>query len=306
MRSLRSARWLRLPEADPRDQRQMAASGPTRRATLSVPSSGARREGPVSMSEARLTPILAAAALPVPWAVFWPYFAGTSLLLVGLLLVLRTGWGRLRGLDWAISLAPVLVGAPMAVFGTEHFVFTSTIVRMVPRFFPWHLFWTYFTGVCIIAAGLSLVGRRYSGLAASLLGLMLFCFVVLIWVPNNLRAPGNRFGLAVILRDFSFSCGCFALALREGVPLLTRRSAVVVPALRAGIAMPLLFFGVEHFICPGFVPVIPLSQPMPAWLPAPALIAYLTGAVLLIGGVSLLFDWRARLMASLLGVFVLG
>jgi uncharacterized membrane protein len=225
---------------------------------------------------------------------------------VGLLLALRRGWGKVRGLEWAVSLAPVLVGAPMAVFGTEHFVFTSTMIRMVPRFLPWHLFWTYFTGTCLIAAGLSLVGRRYSGLAASLLGLMLFCFVMLIWVPNNLAAPGNRFGLAVILRDFSFSCGCFALALREGVPLLTRHSSSVVPALRAGIGMPLLFFGVEHFLYPGFVPVIPLSQPMPAWMPAQAVITYGTGVALLICGGSLLLDLRARLMASLLGALVLG
>jgi uncharacterized membrane protein len=134
---------------------------------------------------------------------------------------------------------------------------------------------------------------------------MLFCFVTLIWVPNNLAAPGNRFGLAVILRDFSFSCGCFALALREGAPLLTRHSSSVLPAIRVGIAMPLLFFGVEHFLFPGFVPVIPLSQPMPAWVPAQAM-AYGTGVALLIGGAALLFDWRARLVASLLGVLVLG
>jgi uncharacterized membrane protein len=257
------------------------------------------------MNDACLTPLLAAAVLPVPSSVFWPYFAGTSLLLVGLLLTLRNGWGKIHGLEWAVSLAPVLVGAPMAVFGTEHFVFTSTIITMVPRFFPWHLFWAYFTGTCLIAAGLSLVGRRCSGLAAFLLGVMLFSFVMLIWVPNNLAAPGNRFGLAVILRDFSFSCGCFALAVGLGFPLLARHSSWVVPAIRAGIAMALLFFGVEHFIFPGFVPVIPLVHPMPAWIPAPAVLAYGTGLALVVGGVSLLLDLRARLVASLLGAFVL-
>jgi putative oxidoreductase len=258
------------------------------------------------MNDACLTPILATAALPIPWSVFWPYFSGITLLLVGLFLNLRAGRGKVRGLEWAVSLAPVLVGAPIGVFGTEHFVFTSTMIEMVPSFLPWHLFWIYFTGTCLIAAALSLVARRHSGLAASLLGLMLFCFVALIWVPNNLAEPGNRFGLAVILRDFSFSCGCFALALREGAPLLTRHSSSVIPALRAGIGMPLLFFGAEHFLYPGFVPVIPLSKPMPAWMPAHAVIAYGTGVALLICGASLLLNLRPRLIGSLLGVFVLG
>lgn len=241
----------------------------------------------------------------IPSSVFWPYVSGFSLLLVGLLLVFRAGSGKVRGLEWAVSLAPVFVGAPVAAFGTEHFVFPNAVATMVPRYLPWHLFWTYFTGTCLIAAALSLVGRKHSGLAASLLGLMLFSFVMLIWVPNNLRVPGNRFGLAVILRDFSFSCGCFALALRERAPLLDRHRSQVVPAIRAGIGMALLFFGVEHFLFPGFVPVIPLSQPMPAWMPAPAVIAYGTGVALLICGASLLLDLRARLLASLLGAFIL-
>jgi uncharacterized membrane protein len=253
-----------------------------------------------------LIPILAAAGLPIPWSVFWPYFSGISLLLVGLLLALRAGWGKVQGLDWAVSLAPVLLGASVAVFGTEHFLFPTTMARMVPRYFPWHLFWVYFTGTCLIAAGLSLAGRKHSGLAAGLLGLMLLSFVLLIWVPNNLAAPGNRFGLAVILRDFSFSCGCFALAVQQGAPLLARHSSWVVPPARAGIGMSLLFFGVEHFVFPGFVPVIPLSQPMPAWMPAQAAITYGTGAALLIAGVLLLLDLRARLVASLLGALILG
>lgn len=54
------------------------------------------------------------------------------------------------------------------------------------------------------------------------------------------------------------------------------------------------------------MPVIPLSQPLPAWMPAHAVIAYGTGIAFLIGGAALVLDRRARLMASLLGALVLG
>jgi uncharacterized membrane protein YphA (DoxX/SURF4 family) len=52
--------------------------------------------------------------------------------------------------------------------------------------------------------------------------------------------------------------------------------------------------------------VIPLQQPMPAFLPAPTALTYIVGVGLIAGSLGLLLDWHARLAAALLGVLVLG
>src|SRR5271169_1555976 len=106
------------------------------------------------------------------WTTFWPYFVGTALLLVGGARILRSGVMSSPGSERFFALGPVLFAAPMGVFGTEHFAFSSAIAEMVPSWLPFHLFWTYLTGTALIAAAVSIVVKRYSGLAAALLGVM--------------------------------------------------------------------------------------------------------------------------------------
>jgi hypothetical protein len=73
--------------------------------------------------------------------------------------------------------------------------------------------------------------------------------------------------------------------------------------LRFGIAIPALVFGLEHFLHPTFVPVVPLRLPMPTWIPGRVSIGYLTGAVLLASGATLILNWQARASAAALGIF---
>src|SRR5207253_5316169 len=65
-----------------------------------------------------------------------------------------------------------------------------------------------------------------------------------------------------------------------------------------------LVFGIEHFLHPEFVPVVPLKQLMPSWIPGHSFLAYLTGAVLLGSSLCMLFRWKARIVAAWVGIFV--
>jgi hypothetical protein len=49
-------------------------------------------------------------------------------------------------------------------------------------------------------------------LAALLVGIMLFLFVLTIYVPNLINNPGDRFAITVPLRDLALSGGALALA----------------------------------------------------------------------------------------------
>jgi uncharacterized membrane protein len=250
-----------------------------------------------------VTPLLAGAVSSIAWKTFWPYVSGCALLVVGVATLVRAGAGRLRGLDRVVALGPIFLAAPIGVFGTEHFVFTDAMTALVPRWLPARVFWTYLTGTALVAGALGIVARRVSGLAAALLGLMMGSFVLLIHLPNFARFPGNRFAMAVFLRETSFCGGCIALAVAEGFGPLRARSGGVLRLARVLVGVPALVFGIEHLLHPTFAPVVPLDEPMPTWIPARAAIGVLTGVILIAAGANLIVGKWAKAWATGLGTW---
>jgi uncharacterized membrane protein len=240
----------------------------------------------------------------MPGRSFWPYFAGTVLLIIGLAQAVRNDLPQARGIDRAAVFGPLFFALPMGVFGAYHFAFSRLVATVVPSWMPGHLFWTYLVGSALIAAALSITLNKHSVLAATLLSVMLFMFVLLIHVPRLVAEPSSRFALAVLLRDLSFSGGALACAVAraEDWPKGLRNGITVL--VRYMIAVPAFFFGVEHFLHPQYVPVIPLDRLMPSGTPAQWLISYITGAVLIAASLSIGFNWKARVAATWLGIVV--
>lgn len=242
------------------------------------------------------------AALLIPGKPFWPYLAGAVIWLIGLVTI---GWAKAieaRGIDRAITFGPVFFAMPMAVFGADHFIAPRFVATLVPSWIPWHLFWVYLVGVALIASALSIVTQKHSVLAATLLSAMLFSFVLVISVPNLIASPRDRFVLAVLLRDSSFSGGALACALAQATEWPKRRLSSMTTLVRFVLGVASFVFGIEHFLHPGFVPVVPLRQHIPSWIPGRLFLAYLTGAVLLAASLCLVFRWKARLAAAWLGI----
>jgi len=258
--------------------------------------------GFVDFSDAGLAAAFAGFGLPS--GIFWLYFSGSTLLVVGLVKMLKDELPQTRGLDKIMPFGRLFLAIPLAVFGTEHLTNTADIANIVPRWLPAHEFWVYLVGIALIAAALSIIVQIQSPLAAMLLGAMLFSFVLLIHIPNIIAHPGNRFFWAVGLRDTAFSGGALAYAGSHG-----RDVPADVPALvtvgRFFVAIPALFFGVEHFLHPEFAPGVPLEKIIPVWVPGRLPWAYLAGAVLVAAGVALIVNNKARVAASCLGVMIL-
>ena len=234
---------------------------------------------------------------------FWPYLAAVALLAAGSAAIVQGRVSPAAGVEKSWRLGPLFLAVPMGVFGADHFVASKSIAQIVPAWMPWHLFWVYFVGTALIAAALSIVSHRHSALAATLLGGMLLSFVFLIHIPTVIEQP-DRFAVAILFRDLSFSAGAFALAMERAHRLSPGRARSLASLLRYALAVPTLIFGVEHYLHPGFAPVIPLKQPLPSWIPAQAPLAYITGSVLLVASACLLIDWRSRQVATWLGAFV--
>jgi uncharacterized membrane protein len=75
----------------------------------------------------------------------------------------------------------------MVVFGTEHFIYPEFVASIVPRWMPGELFWTYFCGLALIAAGAGILIRKQATLAATLLGSMIFIWVVVLHIPRSIE-----------------------------------------------------------------------------------------------------------------------
>ena len=243
-------------------------------------------------------------AFLIPAKPFWPYFAGTAVLVIGLATIVRNGSLKTRGLDRAVALGPLFLAIAMAVFGADHFVAPKIVAAMVPSWIPFHWFWVYFIGVALIAAALSLVTKQHSALAASLLSAMLFSFVLLIHTRNVVAYPHKRILYAVLLRDLSFSAGALACALAQAGESANRRFHWVNALLRYVIGVSTVVFGVEQFLFPELVPVVPLILQVPRWIPGHLFLAYLTGVVMIASGLSIAFNWKARQAATWLGIAV--
>jgi len=167
---------------------------------------------------------------------------------------------------------------------------------------PGRFFWAYIVGAALIATCLSLLADIKANLAALLVGTMLFLFVMLIYLPNLVKNPQNRFAITVPMRDLALSGGSLALAGTLGAFGRAGPVRWLVELGRWFFAAPMVFFGVEHFLHPEFAPGVPLPRLMPAWIPAHVLWAYRTGATLVICGLSILFRKQARLAATVLGI----
>jgi uncharacterized membrane protein YphA (DoxX/SURF4 family) len=258
------------------------------------------------MSGSLVNSSAAMAFVAIPSQVIWSYLAFGVVLAIGLVAIfVRGDWQKARGFDRLILLGPLFYAAPIAAFGTEHFTVTEGIASIIPAWIPWHQFWVYFVGACFIAAALSLVTGIEARLAASLLALTFFLFVVLMHAPAWAHDPRNRFELTLVLREISFSGGALALAASLSEQWRERGEHILATIARYFLAIPVLFFSFEQFLHGDHVPGIPLEPLTPQWIYGHAIWTYLAAVVYAVAGTLLLVGKKTRAAAAWLGLTVL-
>jgi len=227
--------------------------------------------------------------------------AGIVLFLVALWAA-KTDIARAHGFDKIVGLSNLCFAIPLAVFGAEHLSAATGIMLGVPSYMPWRLFIAYFVGFALLAASLSIATKiqvRWSGL---LFGSMMVLFVAMIHFPRALASPRDRFAWTIVIREMSFAGGGWILA---GKAMRGEGKNKLITVGRVLIAIAAIFYGVEHFLHPANVPGVPLEKLIPTWIPGHLLISYLTGAILLVAGVSILLARKTRMAATYLGTWIL-
>jgi len=230
--------------------------------------------------------------------------AGIVLILVALWAA-KTDIAQARGFDKIVALSNLCFAAPLAVFGALHLAAAASLMSMVPSYMPWPLFWAYFFGVALLAASLSIATKiqvRWSGL---LFGIAMFSFVAMLDIPGSLATPRDRFGWTLTLREMLFGGGGWILA---GNAMRGQGRGQVGSKLitvgRVIIGSAAIFYGVEHFLHPEGALGVPLAKLTAAWIPGRLLIGYLTGAILLVAGLSILLNKKTRMAATYLGTWI--
>src|SRR5437016_5628325 len=253
-----------------------------------------------------LVPALAFAPFGMPAMAFWIYVCASLLFIIGFIKI----FGELpqeQGVEKIMPFGRMFFAIPMAVFGSEHFTATANIAALVPRWIPAHTFWIYLVGAGFICAAVSITVLVQARLAAALVGMTMLILVLVMDLPGTLAHPHNRFFWALALRQLAFSGGAFAFAMspwstRPGQPSRPQLTKALVPIPRFFVGIPSLFYGVEHLLHPEYVPGIPLQQLTPEWIPGRIFLSYFVGVILILAGVCLLVNKKARIAGTSLGL----
>ena len=199
----------------------------------------------------------------------------------------------------------------MVVYGILHFVYADFVANLVPAWMPWHFFWTYFVATALFAASAAVVTRRLDYLAATLLGVMILLFVLMIhtsllFVGSSAIPPGSMYGdrggrLNNCFKDLGLSGAAFVLAGTR-----SRRGRGVLIFGRWILALSISAFGILHALYPAFAPgVPPMFEDISFPLPGHIFWVYLTGVVFLAGGISIGIEREERLAATTVAIVII-
>jgi uncharacterized membrane protein len=233
--------------------------------------------------------------------------AGIVALVAGLFLV-QSRFAAASGAGRILVLGPVFEAVALAIFAAEHFLAARGLSAIVPRWIPGALFWTYFFGAALLAAAISFITWRHVRWSASLLALFFLIIVATVDLPNLPKHIHERLFWTLTMRETAFAGGAMVLA----GSLWPRAKSAAGPAGtilillgRLFVACTFVFYAIEHFLFPRFVPGVPLEKMTPAWVPQPTLLAYVVGITLLAAGVGLMIPRTRRTAAALAGTVLL-
>lgn len=91
-------------------------------------------------------------------------------------------------------LGPIIFGLMIIGFSVLHFVYAKDASGYIPSWIPGKLSWMYFCGAALLASGIAIILKIKAGLAAALLGAMIFTWFIVLHIPKVINAAPD--GLA--------------------------------------------------------------------------------------------------------------
>jgi uncharacterized membrane protein YphA (DoxX/SURF4 family) len=97
-----------------------------------------------------------------------------------------------------ITIGCIFLAAFFIACGYAHFKFAGFIESFIPSYIPFHVFWTYFCGICLFAGGVGLLIPQTRRLAGLLSGFMVLGWFLFLHIPRfiaNINDASDRMGL---------------------------------------------------------------------------------------------------------------
>jgi len=160
-------------------------------------------------------------------------------------------------------------------------MYAEFVSTLVPAYMPWRLFWAYFTGTAMAAAGVSFIIRWKTQLAAFLLGCLMLLYLLMVHPLMLAGEPGVGQHWTRFMQDIAIMSAAFALAIVSGPRQASSRAPVVV---RYCYALPFIVLGAQHFTHNAFV-----TAKVPDWAPFPHFWDYVIGLALIVASYGILF-----------------
>ena len=104
-----------------------------------------------------------------------------------------------------IGLGRYLLALPVSVFGIFHFLNADAMATLAPF---GGVLMIYFTGLCLLAAGISILIGKLDKLASTLLGLLLLLFII----PHAQNLAKDSMEVGNILKNIAMAGGAFLYA----------------------------------------------------------------------------------------------
>jgi hypothetical protein len=110
-------------------------------------------------------------------------------------------------LDGLMSVGKIFFSVMLVSFALDHFYYTPTVASLVPPWFGFPVFWTYFSAFALISAGVAIIARVYIRQVSFLLAIMLMTWFISLHIPlaivDPFTANGNNIMSALDALVFS-------------------------------------------------------------------------------------------------------
>jgi uncharacterized membrane protein len=205
---------------------------------------------------------------------------------------------------WLVSVGRSFFALGVIGIGIEFFVFRDFIPVILPNFpaaIPGRTLWIYLIGAAIIAAGFAILLNIKGRAVTTVLGWALLISLLIDHIPNQL-AHNPR-----ILGVWGNAFKIFTLCGGAWVAAGSLRQATLPPTSlekfmsfgRYFLAITVVVFGYEHFLYTDFVATL-----VPAWIPWHYFWTYFAAVALIVSGLAMILNVKARLAALMLGIMI--
>ncbi|MBL0740430.1 hypothetical protein [Chryseolinea lacunae] len=119
---------------------------------------------------------------------------------------------RKKTTDTLIAVGCFLLAAFFIAGGYAHFKYADFVIGFIPEYIPFHAFFTYFCGICLVAGGVGILIPATRMLAALLSSIMLLGWFLLLHIPRFVANPGDPSDRMGLCESFAFAGIFFVLA----------------------------------------------------------------------------------------------